>query len=89
MENPHIEEVIRTSMERRGSGKNKTSPIRCISQVFAKDGTLIMENDPSAIVLTPEMQYGLKTKLVAMMPFQTPDQLEDAITAFFSGNGPS
>lgn len=39
-------EVIIASLLRRGNG-TKYSPIRVITQVFEKDGTLISEYDPS------------------------------------------
>ena len=38
-------EVIVSTIARRGTGK-KHSPIRVITQVFEKDGTLIAEYDP-------------------------------------------
>jgi hypothetical protein len=41
------EEVIISRIARRGNGKSLISPIRIITQVFAKDGTLIAEHDPS------------------------------------------
>lgn len=39
-------EVIITTLTRRGDGI-KFSPIRCITEVYEKDGTLIAEHDPS------------------------------------------
>lgn len=39
-------EVIVSTIARRGKGE-RHSPIRIITQVFEKDGTLIAENDPS------------------------------------------
>lgn len=38
-------EVIETTLTRRGNGK--TTPIRIITQYWAKDGTLLAECDPS------------------------------------------
>jgi len=39
-------ELIVSTIARRGTGE-RHSPIRVITQVFEKDGTLIAENDPS------------------------------------------
>jgi hypothetical protein len=39
-------EVVITSLLRRGKGE-MYSPIRCITQIWEKDGTLIAENDPN------------------------------------------
>jgi len=46
MKEVEAREVIITTLTRRGKGDD-LSPIRCITQVFEKDGTLIAENDPS------------------------------------------
>lgn len=45
-------EVIISTIKRRGKGKLH-SPIRCITEVYDKDGTLIAENDPSPETFTP------------------------------------
>jgi len=39
-------ELILAKLTRRGKGE-KHSPIRVITQVFEKDGTLVAEHDPS------------------------------------------
>jgi hypothetical protein len=39
-------EVVITTLKRRGSGIEH-SPIRVITEVYEKDGTLIAEHDPS------------------------------------------
>ena len=46
MENVICKEVVITTLETRGHG-GILSPIRRITQVYEKDGTLIAENDPS------------------------------------------
>lgn len=38
-------ELIITDIARRGSGKDQTSPVRSVRQVFDKDGTLLAEYD--------------------------------------------
>ena len=46
MKTPVIcKEVIITTIERRGEGTSE-SPVRIITQVWDKDGTLIAEHDP-------------------------------------------
>ena len=45
MENVICKEVVITTLETRGLGI-KFSPIRRITQVYEKDGTLIAEKDP-------------------------------------------
>lgn len=71
MENPHIEEVIRIRSERRGSGRDNTSPIRIIEQIFQKDGTFVMESDPAAMVLTPEKLDQIIEEIVKQGPWST------------------
>jgi hypothetical protein len=39
------EEVIITDQKRRGDGKAEGTPIRSVTQVFAKDGKLLAEQD--------------------------------------------
>ena len=46
-------EVIITSLLRRGKGI-EGSPVRCITQVYTKDGELIAEHDPFPGTFTPE-----------------------------------
>ena len=46
MDNVICKELIVAKLTRRGKGE-KHSPIRIITQVFEKDGTLIAENDPT------------------------------------------
>jgi len=45
MDSVWVEEVIITTTERRGNGV-EGDPIRIITKVFLKDGTLIAEHDP-------------------------------------------
>lgn len=42
-------EVIISRILRRGTGKDENDPIRIITQVFEKDGTLIAESDPCTV----------------------------------------
>jgi len=39
-------QVIETDLERRGSGKDETCPIRIIRQYWSLDGELLAEVDP-------------------------------------------
>lgn len=39
-------QVIETTLSRRGTGKDETSPIRCITQYWSLDGELLAEVDP-------------------------------------------
>ena len=48
-------EVIISDLERRGSGKDQTSPIRAIIQVYEKTGVLIAEFDPNGGFTLEEM----------------------------------
>jgi len=43
-------EVVITTLKRRGTGIEH-SPIRAITEVYDKDGTLIAEHDPSIAFL--------------------------------------
>lgn len=45
-------EVIVSRIARRGLGRDLSDPLRIITQVFEKDGTLIAEHDPCP---TPEL----------------------------------
>lgn len=42
-----LEEVIITTVKRRGKGNVPHDPIRIITQIFLKDGRLIAEYDPA------------------------------------------
>lgn len=44
-------EVVIATLRRRGSGKDH-SPIRVITEVYEKDGTLIAEHDPAPETFT-------------------------------------
>ena len=41
-------QVIETTLERRGTGKDADSPIRVITQYWSFDGDLLAEVDPCA-----------------------------------------
>lgn len=51
--NPEVicREVVITRLLRRGTGK-EDNPIRAITQVYEKDGTLIAESDPQIQKIT-------------------------------------
>ena len=51
MDTVFCKEMIISTISRRGNG-TKLSPIRIITQVFEKDGTLIAEHDPSPETFT-------------------------------------
>jgi hypothetical protein len=38
--------LIRTTLERRGTGKHYLSPVRMVEQFWTRDGKLAAENDP-------------------------------------------
>lgn len=40
-----IRELIVTNFSKRGSGKDETSPVRTILEIYAKDGKLMAWND--------------------------------------------
>jgi len=46
-------EVVITTLLRRGDGIEGI-PVRCITQVYTKDGVLIAERDPFPTTFTPE-----------------------------------
>jgi len=46
MDNAILQEVIISTIGRRGSGQSFQSPIRCITQVFSKDGNELANLDP-------------------------------------------
>ena len=48
-------EVIISDLARRGSGKDPTSPLRIITQVYEKTGELIAEFDPNGGFTLEEM----------------------------------
>ncbi len=52
MDTAICKEVIVSTIARRGTGERK-SPIRVITQVFEKDGTLIAEYDPRPELFAP------------------------------------
>ena len=39
-------EVVLCGLTRRGDGKSPSTPVRAITEVYDKDGTLIAEKDP-------------------------------------------
>jgi len=48
-------ELICTTLTRRGSGNDRTSPVRIITEYWTPEGEKVAEVDPVAISLTPEM----------------------------------
>lgn len=71
--NPYIIEVIQCRLERRGSGKDETSPIRIITQFYTKDGKLLMENDPAATFFTPEKAEFMRERLLGLAAGSDPE----------------
>lgn len=49
MDTAICKELVLVNMARRGDGKE--TPVRIITQVFEKDGTLIAEKDPDSYTL--------------------------------------
>lgn len=46
--------VIETNLLMRGSGKDASSPLRDVFQLWDGSGKLLYEDDPAAVSLTPE-----------------------------------
>lgn len=46
MDEAKVIQVIKTTLTRRGSGKNDTDPIRIVTQYWSLDGELLAEVDP-------------------------------------------
>ncbi len=44
MANVSVEELVITRLTRRGNGKS--TPIRIVTEVYTKDGTLVADHDP-------------------------------------------
>lgn len=55
--------VIETTLLRMGSGEDKNSPIRIVTQYWTEDGQLLAQNDPAAVTLTPEEIHVINSKL--------------------------
>lgn len=55
MKTVECKELIISTLERRGSGKHVYDPIRKITQVFEKDGSLIAEQDPDQMFTKLDM----------------------------------
>ena len=85
---PHLVEVIRTRIECRGSGKDHTSPCRRIDQFFDRAGNLLMEHDPSALVLTPELAAQMINLMEAAKTQQVnAEHFAHVIVEFLDGHG--
>lgn len=56
-------QVIETTIERRGDGKDARSPVRVITQYWSLDGTLLAEVDPCAEVIPVEAPMYQRTSL--------------------------
>ncbi len=59
-------ELIVTDLATRGDGK--VTPLRRITQVFEKDGTLVAECDPAAIQITFEQLQELSSAILRVQP---------------------
>jgi hypothetical protein len=46
LDQAEVIQVIRTTLQRRGSGKSEEDPIRVITQFWSLDGELLAEVDP-------------------------------------------
>lgn len=54
MDTARVMQVIETTIERRGDGKDARSPIRVITQYWTLEGTLLAEVDPCAQTIPVE-----------------------------------
>lgn len=46
MNDCRVIQVIRTTLSRRGTGKDRCDPVRCVTQYWTLDGQLLWEEDP-------------------------------------------
>lgn len=53
-------QVIITDEARYGDGSSMDSPTRIVTKIFNPDGTLLMERDPAADVVTPEKKARMR-----------------------------
>jgi len=65
MDTVKVIEVIQTSLQRRGSGKDEHSPVRVIMQYWTPGGELLAEVDPAGFTLSPERVHELDQLLGA------------------------
>ena len=56
-------QVIITDEARYGDGSSMDSPTRIVTKIFNPDGTLLMERDPAADVVTPEKKKFMREHL--------------------------
>lgn len=56
--------LIETTLTRRGDGESPASPIRIITQYWTPDGKLVVERDPCATDLTPELKSKIRDFLI-------------------------
>jgi hypothetical protein len=59
--------LIETTLTRRGEGKSIDSPVRIITQYWTPQGALVIENDPTAISLTPEKRAAIRETIFAKL----------------------
>lgn len=50
MDQAKVIQVIETTLTRRGTGKDETSPLRIVTQYWSLDGKLLAEVDPIAVI---------------------------------------
>lgn len=60
-------ELIETTLTRRGSGKDSHSPVRVVTQLWTTAGQLVMERDPAAVTVTPEMRLKIREAIYARL----------------------
>lgn len=61
MDTVELIQVIRTTLTRRGEGKDESDPVRIITQYWSTDGELLAEVDPWKRAL-PESNDKTETK---------------------------
>ncbi len=74
--------LIETTLARAGDGKSNKSPIRIITQYWTPEGKKVIENDPSAAIITPEKWEAMRQcVLEELRACETPQQLWDKLDA--------
>jgi hypothetical protein len=71
MKDLEVIQVIKTTLLRRGSGKDASSPIRCVTQFWSMDGDLLWEVDPHPVPDGPSETILQGEELLTRLRYQT------------------
>lgn len=58
-------QLIQTTLTRRGSGLDQTSPVRVVTEYWTPQGDKVCEVDPAATQITPEALEAIRNNLCA------------------------